>query len=373
MFADLFPTPLSIETIWPPLRRLLTAYAPSGGCLLPGAIADTIHAIVTDWGLADHWLPQIGHSGNAGLTFGAAIPDVDIVISAHMDRPSFRVRTLTPDGGADLYPICADRFPAPHYQAGAIALRWQPGSGMIGVPGMFTCHKAADGDRYHFRPADGDLTYADTITLAADPVLAADGTITGTGLDNSLGVVAALIAARTFQAHHDMLTAAGIRLVIAFTDQEEGVPRAFFGHGAARLTYALPPPRIGAIISDGHGVSGSTRIGGGAVHGFASAWGTGSYVPLHLHRLAFDLAAHVNAAHPGTVQLHHDYQSRSDDLALGRWTRILGMIGAPLINAHTAEETAHLPDLALTGGWLAAFTLAASGLHSTITAAYALR
>jgi len=373
MFTALFPQLLATDALWPPLRRLLTAYAPSGGCLLPGAIAEVIHTIVSEWGLAAHWLPEIGHSGNAGLTFGAPIAEVDVLISAHMDRPSFRVRDLLPGDGGALYPICADRFPAPVYRAGAVALRWQPGTRLIGLPGAFTAHKDASGDRYHFRPTDGDLTYADTITLAADPVLAADGTITGTGLDNSLGILAALIAARTFHAHNHALATAGKRLVIAFTDREEGVPRAFFGHGAARLTYALPPPRVGALISDGHGVGGSTCIGGGAVHGFASAWGAGSYVPPHLHRLACDFAAHINGVQPRTVQLHHAYQSRSDDLALNRWACILGMIGAPMLNAHTAQETASLPDLPLTGAWLAAFALAVSGLHSDITAAYALR
>lgn len=364
----LFRDRLADQT-WPALRRLLNAHAPSGGCLLPGAIADDIHALAIEYGLAAHWLPQIGYSGNAGLVFGApadAIPPaVDLVIAAHMDRPSFRVRHMLADGAA-LYPICADRFPAEGYHARAKALRFQPATPLnaqegglnVGTTGQFVFQPSHDPV---YRLQADDIQPYDVVTLDADPTLT-DGVINGTGLDNALGMLAALLAGRVFAAQSATLTAAGRCIVIAFTDQEEGIPTDFFGHGAARLTHALPVPRLGAIISDAMSVNDQVRLGGGAAHGTASAWGRGSYAPPHMHRLAVDLAAVTNTERPASVQINDGYQSRSDDLALSRWTRILGMAGVPMTNAHTAHESAHLADVPLTGAWLAAFALAACGL-----------
>jgi hypothetical protein len=355
--------PRSLDRAWGHLVRLLTARAPSGGCLLPGAIGGEVAALAEALGLKENFIPEIGSSGNPGITIGAATEAVDLVITAHIDRPSFRVRDVIPDEGGLLYPICADRFPEGEYRAKALAMRWEPGHGLIvGARGSFIAQKGAGGASYRFVNHEGELFYYDVVTLDATPQLA-DGVITGTGLDNALGALSALYAARILKSADGALNAAGRRIVIAFTDLEEGVPTAFFGHGAARLMGALPQPRIGAIVCDAQAVNaGINEMGRGASHGTASAWGRGAYAPPNFHRLAVDLAASFEGVYPSTVQINHGYQSRSDDLGLSRWTRVLGMAGPPMINAHTAEESAHLIDIPRTGVWLAAFTLACAGI-----------
>ena len=366
------PAAPSLDREWQHLQRMLTAHAPSGGCLLPGSISDVVAQLAQELGLGGSYLREIGHSGNPGLSIGARTDAVDIVITAHIDRPSFRVRQLTPGQGGVLYPICADRFPAPAYSAQAVAFRWEPGQGLIaGASGEFRADANTPG-QYAFVNQQGQLELHDVVTLAAQPQLS-DGVITGTGLDNCLGALSALYAARILRQAEAALSAAGRRIVIAFTDQEEGIPTAFFGHGAARLIHALPQPRIGAIVSDAHAVNpGIVEMGGGASHGTASAWGRGSYAPPNFHRLAVDLAGSLNLACPQTVQINHGYQSRSDDLGLSRWTRILGMSGPPMIRAHTAEESAHLGDVPRSALWLASFALACAGIDDSLRRHYAL-
>lgn len=366
-------TPRFLEREWERLVRLLTARAPSGGCLLPGAIGDVVADLAAELGLTDSYLAEIGSSGNPGVSLGAPIDAVDIVITAHIDRPSFRVREVVAREGGSLYPICADRFPEGDYRARALALRWEPGLGLIvGARGEFVAHNDGHGTTYHFRNREGELASYDVVTLDATPQVV-DGVITGTGLDNCLGALSALYAARILKGAESALIAAERRVVIAFTDLEEGVPTAFFGHGAARLTAALPQPRIGAIVCDAQAVNpGINDMGRGVSHGTASAWGRGAYVPPNFHRLAVDLAAAFERVYPSTVQINHGYQSRSDDLGLSRWTRVLGMAGPPMIRAHTAEECAHLIDVPRAGVWLAAFTLACAGVEGDVASGYGL-
>jgi hypothetical protein len=245
-------TPRSLERVWGQLVRLLTARAPSGGCLLPGAIGGVVADLAEELGLKEDFIPEIGSSGNPGISLGARVDAVDIVITAHIDRPSFRVRDVTLGDGGLLYPICADRFPEGEYRAQALALRWEPGEGLtVGARGQFIAQRGTGGDHYRFVNQEGQLAAHDVITLDATPTLI-DGAITGTGLDNCLGALSALHAAHILKGVEGVLTQAGRRIVIAFTDLEEGVPTAFFGHGAARLMGALPQPRIGAIVCDGH-------------------------------------------------------------------------------------------------------------------------
>lgn len=373
LLTDDLHAPHALERAWGHLVRLLTAGAPSGGCLLPGAIGGVVAELADELGLKENFIAEIGGSGNPGITLGATVSDVDVVITAHIDRPSFRVRELTASEGGLLYPICADRFPAGEYRAQALAFRWEPGEGLVvGARGQFVAQKGAGGDGYRFVDEDGHLALYDVVTLDATPQLR-DGVITGTGLDNCLGALSALYAARILKSAEDALTQAGRRIVIAFTDLEEGVPTAFFGHGAARLMSALPQPRVGAIVCDAQAVNaGINEMGRGVSHGTASAWGKGAYAPPNFHRLAVELAAAFEQVYPSTVQINHGYQSRSDDLGLSRWTRVLGMAGPPMINAHTAEETAHLIDVPRAGVWLASFALACAGIESEVASRYGL-
>jgi len=357
-------------TIWPLLRRFLLAHAPSGGAALPGAIGDTLAAVANDLELGDRYMSRIGSTGNTGLWLGANKAAADLVIVAHMDRPTFKVRSET-DG--ILYPICANRFPSGRYEVAAKALRFDSGELKAGARGRLISDRQGGNDHLRFEATEGALCWRDLITMDVEPVL--DGsTIRGTGLDNCLGVMTALGTAAILRAIEPALIAANKRCLFVFSDQEEGNPESFFGHGAARLAHALPPPAIGCIVVDAQSTGDETNvtIGHGAAHGSVSAWGRGSVVPPNALALAADLAAEVNAAHPDTVQLNTGYLSRSDDVALARWAQVLAMIGPPMSNAHTGDESASLADLPRSIRWLAHFVAAAIGLSDEIRQQYQL-
>ncbi|MFN8377539.1 MAG: hypothetical protein U0452_02610 [Anaerolineae bacterium] len=338
------------------LTRLLRANAPSSGAALPGAIGDEIAAIVAELGLAGGFLGEIGSTGNLGLSLGVDKPVADVIVFAHMDRPSFKVRDAA---AGDIYPVCANRFPDGTYHAAMKAMHFEDGKLVVGARGILTSSRASGKDSLTFTAGEGELRWYDILTVDAEPEFR-DGMIHGTGLDNCLGVVSALGAAVALKQHEDVLKARGQRLLFVFTDHEEGNPEAFFGHGAARMAYATPPPVLGIIDSDAHGAYPSSPpvIGGGASHGSVSAWGRGSFVPPNYLRLALDRAEQLEAVRPGVMQFNTGYMSRSDDLPAFRWTKVLGMIGAPMTGAHTAEEAALVADVKSTAEWLAHFTAA---------------
>jgi putative aminopeptidase FrvX len=358
------------DWLWSALARLLSAHAPSGGANLPGAVGGVIRDLAAALDLADRFIPRIGSTGNAGIWLGAQRDQPDLVIAAHMDRPSFRVGSVS---SGRLYPICAERFPQGLTQSGAKALRFADGRLIAGARGRLLSDKRGEISALHFRAESGELHAHDTITLDAEPTLI-DGIITASGLDNALGVLTALGAAARLRGAEAALIAQDRRALIVFTDQEEGDPTAFFGHGAARLAYAVPPPRIGAICADAQSVVDETglALGGGAGHGVISSWGRGSVVPPNFAALARDLAAVVNAERPNTVQINDGYISRSDDLALSRWTQILALIGVPMRDAHTDHERAALVDVPSAIHWLTRFSAAALGLDADLARRYAL-
>lgn len=352
------------------LRRLLKANAPSGGAGLPGGIGDEIATIVEALGLKDRFIPEIGSTGCAGIWIGAQKEAPDIVIPAHMDRPTFKVKRVQ-DG--TLYPICAIRFPANAYHVKAKAMRFDDGWLNVAALGTMMYNKQPSAETLVFQVETGELRWYDLITMDVEPSLQSD-VITGTGLDNCLGVVTALGAAAALREIEGALAARNRRVLFVFTDLEEGNPEAFFGHGAARLTYAMPPPTYGVIICDAQSASPDSTpvLGEGASHGSVSAWGRGSTVPPHYLALAVELSAALNGIRPRTVQMNTDYLSRSDDLALNRWTKVLGMIGAPMLAAHTGHESAWLPDIQSAIWWLTHFTMASLGLSPELNRAFAL-
>jgi hypothetical protein len=91
-----------------------------------------------------------------------------------------------------------------------------------------------------------------------------------------------------------------------------------------------------------------------------------------MHALAVDLAAGLNAARPGTVQMNTGPLSRSDDMILGQWTKILALIGPPLTDPHTGQESAHLNDVQNGVWWLTYFLAAVLNLDPDLTPRYAL-
>ena len=343
----------SEDAITANLTRLLAAPAPNSGAGLPGAVGAVIRELGAELGLTLSDDPRIRATGNLAIEIGADSAAPDLIITAHMDRPTFRVLNLAE---ATLYPLCAIRVPHDDYVCDAIAVGFHDGRLRISARAKMRFQEAADGYRISFGATDGALNWGDSVLMSAEPQLQ-DGRIIGTGLDNAAGVLVGLLAARALNSLSDDLAARGRKIIFAFTDQEEGPPIGLFGQGAARLLHALPPPRLGFINIDGHNVDAALGHvpGVGASQAFVSGYGRGSVAPLEYQALATELAERVNQIRPGTVRLNYSYVSRSDDMLLSTGARCLGLIGLPLANAHTTEETIALGDVAAAARWLSAF------------------
>ncbi len=335
------------------LSRLLAAPAPANSCLLPGTVGDIIRDLAAELNLP---CAPIGSTGNLGIELGDPAAPLDLLITAHMDRPCFRVLNL-PE--ATLYPLCAIRVPTsesnPIYGCDGIALRYIDDRVAIAARGKLRFTEDGTDHRISFHADSGNLQWGDTIMMRATPKVS-DGLIIGTGLDNAIGVLLALLTAHTLK-QYARGGLAGRKIIFAFTDQEEGPPIGLFGQGAARLAQSLPPPRLGFINIDGHNNNDATShvLGVGASHAFVSGAGRGSVVPMDYQALAESLAETVNQARPGTVRLNHSYVSRSDDMLLAVWSRPLGLTGVIVANAHTTEETAALSDIVSAAHWIPAF------------------
>jgi putative aminopeptidase FrvX len=275
-----------------------------------------------------------------------------------------------------LFPICANRFPDGEYRVPAKAVRFENGRLVVGAAGMLVSQKTAADATLHFEARQGALEWHDTVLMDVHPALDAQGVVVGTGLDNSLGVLTVLLTAlaTVYSFVDPMLEDINRRCLFVFVDQEEGPPDGFFGHGAARLTYAVPPPTLGCVVVDAQtaGPGLVPQVGRGVSHSAASNWGRGSIVPPNYHALAVDLARDLNAAHPGTVQLNTGYLSRSDDMILGRWAPILALSGPPMADAHTGHESAQIADIQRGARWLTHFLAAVLGVAPDLDARYGL-
>ena len=109
------------DAIYARLTRLLEAPAPANSCALPGAVGDVISALASELGLA---CAPFGSSGNLVIEIGDPAAPLDLLVTAHMDRPCFRVRNLLQ---ATLYPLCAIRVPGDSYTCEGRALRFVDG------------------------------------------------------------------------------------------------------------------------------------------------------------------------------------------------------------------------------------------------------
>ncbi len=335
------------EAIYARLTRLLEAPAPANSCTLPGTVGDVIRAIASELDLP---CAPLGSTGNLVIELGDPAAPLDLLVTAHMDRPCFRVRSL-PE--ATLYPLCAIRVPGDEYSCEARALRYVDGRVSVTATGNLRFAAKAGGDYHiHFLAVEGELAPGDTVMMHCAPALN-DGLVSGAGLDNAIGVLLTLLAAYALQQYAaDSL--AGRRLLFALTDQEEGPPSGLFGQGASRLAHALEAPRLGFINIDGHNVdlAAGHVLGVGASQAFVSGDGRGSVVPMDTQALAEALAAEVNRERAGTVRLNASYVSRSDDMLLSTWARCLGLSGVIVANAHTTEETAALGDIVAAAHWI---------------------
>ena len=337
------------------LSQLVEAHAPANGCQLKGAIGDRIRSMVDEFGLRLSTDPRILSSGNIALEIGAEKADSDLVITAHMDRPSFRVLS---EADSTVYPICAIRIAGDEYTTDAKAVRFQDDEMTVTARGKLVI-TSNNGD-YHmtFQAEEGQLNWGDTVLMDAVPQRQGELMI-ATGLDNVIGVLLALLSARVLQSFSDDLKKQGQKILVVFTDQEEGPPTGLFGQGAARLSAAIPPPRLGFINIDAQNVDATAGnvLNVGVAHAFVSGRGRGSVVPLDYQALAESTAQTINTQRPQSVNLNYGYVSRSDDMLLSLWSRCLGLIGVPLANAHTAEETISLNDVVSAVHWIPAFIM----------------
>ncbi len=344
--ADPAATP---EAIFAKLSRLLAAPAPANSCILPGTVGEVIQQIAKELGL---YCQPLGSTGNLVLEIGESTAPLDLVVTAHMDRPCFRVRNLAE---STLYPLCAIRVPSDGYECTGVALRFREGRVNVAASGIMLFDEQDGDNRICFNVKRGELLPGDTVVMYRSPKIHR-GQITGTGLDNSIGVLLALLSARMLKKCVEVKHR-NRRILFAFTDQEEGPPIGLFGQGAARLAHHIEQPRLGFINIDGHNIDEAAghTLGVGASHGFVSGDGRGSVVPLDYQALAESLAAQVNRARPGTARLNYSYISRSDDMLLSAWARCLGLTGVIVANAHTTEETAALDDIVAAAHWIPAF------------------
>ena len=359
------------DALWPLLERLLTAHAPSGGAALAGGIGDVIATLADELGLAGRVHP-LGATGNVALRVGSEGQTPDVVIVAHMDRPSYRVQDAV--SGA-IFPISATRFPHGEYRVPAKAVRVQDGRLVVGAEGTLIAQTPDNGAvTLRFETTHGALDWRDTVLMNPSPKRTG-ARVVGTGLDNCLGTLTALLSAAALRAVEPQLQELGLQCLFVFSDLEEGPPQGFFGHGAARLTYAVPPPKRGCVVVDAQtvGEGPGPALGGGVNYGAASGWGRGSVVPPHALALALDLIADFDVHRPGTVTPNRGYISRSDDMALTRWAPVLALVGPPITDPHTGFEAAQLGDIQ-GGAWYLAYFLAAMlGIAPEIAARYALR
>jgi putative aminopeptidase FrvX len=364
------PAVNEITPLWEMLKRLLAAHAPSSGANLLGGIGDDIAVLADGLGLRDRFISHLGSTGNAAIWLGSDKAAADLVVVAHMDRPSFRVKDVAQ---GELYPICANRFPAGEYRIAAKAVRFERGRLVVRAEGMLISRKKDDAETLHFEAKRGQLAWQDTVLMDVHPMLDGEQVI-GSGLDNSAGVLVLLLTAAVLRSIETVMRERERRCLFVFTDQEEGLPTGVFGHGAARLTHALPPPTYGCVIMDVHdtGPGLVPQMGGGAAHSAVSKWGYGSIVPPNYFALAVDLADAINKTRPGTVQLNTGYHSRSDDMILGQWTRILGLAGPPISQPHTGQETIRLGDVQDAVWWLAYLLPTVLNLVPDLTPRYAL-
>ena len=131
--------------IYARLTRLLEAPAPANSCTLPGAVGDVIGALAAELGLP---CAPFGSSGNLVIEIGDPDAPLDLLVTAHMDRPCFRVRNAR-DG--TLYPLCAIRVPGDGYSCEARALRFV--DGRVSVTATGSLHFASQRHDYHIRSA----------------------------------------------------------------------------------------------------------------------------------------------------------------------------------------------------------------------------
>jgi len=340
------------DQTWALVRDFMDAHSPTASIALPGTIIDTLTANVEKMGLTDHYASNFNGTGNAAILLGEKKDHIDVLIDAHLDKPTFGVAEIEETRHtrrATLFACCANRFPTGIYRVSAKVLRYDETRQAVTVCGRgeIVSHREKNtGDRLFFEPNEGEIDYTDMVALDVPPRLE-NMTITGSGVDDASGVTVVLVTASIIKAIEPLLKSKSLNCLFTFSDNEEWPPESFFSLGASKTTFSLEPPTFGSIVVDVHQADEGyhIKLGRGLSCGFISAQGKGAAVPLNYQRLTTALIADLAMQEPGIAQHNTSYFSRSDDYALIRWSRILGLFGIPALNIHRGNEEGHLGDV----------------------------
>lgn len=368
------------DAVWDLLKGFMEAPSPTGSLALSGTILDTLSAAASQANLEVNFTPNFNNTGNPAILLGSKNEPIDLLVDAHLDKPTFGVAEVTHTEQGQrvmLYPYCANRFPPGEYQVKARALRYDEQQQSVIVSGRGILHSwRADGknDVLSFELTEGELDFTNLVIFDTSAWREGDQ-IHGPGLDNAAGVTMLVVTASILKGIESLLALQGRNCLFTFSDQEEGPAGSLFGQGASKTAFALQPPRLGSIVVDVHaaGEAYGITLGGGASFGFASGGGRGALLPLNLQRLHLALSDDLNQRKPGSIQHNRGYFSRSDDFTLAHWSKILGLVGVPAADIHTGNEKGNLSDLL--GGvlFLSHLIPIVLGLSPTLTKRYQLQ
>jgi putative aminopeptidase FrvX len=357
----------------------MEAHSPTGSVALPGTIIDTLTSSVEQASLTENYYPNFNNTGNAAILLGAKKDQIDLLVDAHLDKPTFGVADVVDAKyrkRAALFACCANRFPQGRYQIEARALRYDESKQIVAVCGRGVIQSyRAEGLRNElfFEAYEGEIDYTDLVVFDTLAQRQTDG-IAGPGLDDGAGVTILLATASILREIESLLEAKSLNCLFTFSDQEEWPAESFFAQGASKTTFALRPPTFGSIVVDVHtaGEGYPIKLGNGISCGFVSAQGKGAIMPLPYQRLTAMLISDLNGRAPQTAQHNTGYFSRSDDYALMRWSRMLGLLGIPAVGIHSGKEEGHLGDVR--GGiiFLSHYIPVVLGLSSTLADQYQL-
>lgn len=341
---------ITVDVVSSIVRAVMLASSPSGSCLLPGTVGETIVAVAKNLGIDGKLIWDMERSGNIGILIGKRKAEYDLIVDAHIDKPGFSVMSQVQVRGkttGSLFPCCANRFKIGLTRTRGKAVRFDASLGRVITVGsgwIVSDRSHTVESHLRFECEDGSLRAGDVV-LHAEAPRRRGLRVSGSGLDNAAGVTVVLATSAVLCRAERDLDRAGFNCLIVLTDNEERAPEGFFGLGAARLAHAVPAPRCGVVVVDTHGVRGDIELGGGISCGFISALGRGATVPLNYQAATLELVEGLNLEERGTAQANHGYFSRSNDFAFMRWSSILGLLGVPTYRIHQGREESSLADM----------------------------
>ncbi len=358
------------EQAWVLLRQLMLAHAPTAGVTLPGAIFDQVTDIAASFGLADRLGPHLAGTGNPGLWVGVEKEWADLVVVAHLDRPTFRVSMLHGPHTATLSPV--DGPGGAFTSSAARALRYDPDARKLRVvaQGRVRLVEGAAPSALLFETDSGAVSALDMILLELPPVR--EGALVhGSGLDNCAGVLAALGAAAILREVEEVLVEQNRRCLFVFSGRQSVLPGAVGLRGSAS---AAVPPSLGMVLVDvltvGHGTP--VSLGEGTCFTFAEEREGGLLVPPHYRRLTQDLAQAL-VGWPLSVEARRFQGMPShSQCSASHPAQIVSLTGPPIQTTPSGGETMHLGDLQTAVKWLACLLPIVLNLVPAITVRYAL-